>query len=59
MEHKSKGNYSDFYYTTAGHCVGETAAALPCKVVESPTKAEVPEVKHYSHQFLHLIQAQT
>lgn len=58
MEHDSKENYSDLHYTTAGHRAGETAAVLPCKVMGSPPKGEVPKVKDCSNQFLHLSQAQ-
>lgn len=54
MEHDSKENY-----TTAGHHAGETAAVLPCKVMGSPPKGEVPKVKDCSNQLLHLFQAQT
>lgn len=53
---ESKGNYSDLYYT-AGHYAGGTAAALPCRVMESSAKAETLEFRHCSH-FSHLFQAQ-
>lgn len=53
---ESKGNYSDLYYT-AGHHAGGTAAALPCRVMGSPARTEMPEFKHYSH-LSHLFQAQ-
>lgn len=54
---ENKGNYSDLCYT-AGHHAGGTAAALPCRVMGSLAKAEMAELKHYSHHLSHLFQAQ-
>lgn len=58
MDHASKGNYSELYNITGGYHAGENAAALPQRVMESPTKAERPEVKHHPHHFLCLFQVQ-